>query len=86
MRRTRHAPLPLEALDEPFGPPPEEDLYRCPACGEEMLVKKPLLMWRSERPNFGVNILAACPRWDVPDATARPWSMLSPSPKPPAGR
>ena len=33
MRRKRHEPLPQEALDEPFGPPPEEYLYRCPACG-----------------------------------------------------
>jgi hypothetical protein len=39
MRRKRHAPIPPDALDEPFGPPPEEYLYRCPACGEEMLVK-----------------------------------------------
>ena len=36
MRRKRHEPLPPEALDEPFGPPPEEYRYRCPACSEEM--------------------------------------------------
>ena len=40
MRRKRHEPLPPEALDEPFGPPPEEYLYRCPVCREEMLVNE----------------------------------------------
>jgi hypothetical protein len=43
MRRKRHEPLPPEALDEPFGPPPEEYLYRCPACGEEMLVNEAII-------------------------------------------
>ena len=32
MRRKRHEPLPLEALDEPFGPPPEEYLLTFPLC------------------------------------------------------
>ena len=43
MRRKRHEPLPPEALDEPFGPPPEEYLYRCPACGDEMLVNEAII-------------------------------------------
>ena len=43
MRRKRRAPLPPDALDEPFGPPPEEYLYRCPACGEEMLVNEAII-------------------------------------------
>ena len=34
---------PPEALDEPFGPPPEEYLYRCPVCGEEMLVNEAII-------------------------------------------
>jgi hypothetical protein len=42
-RRKRHEPLPLEALDEPFGPPPEAYLYRGPACGEEMLVHEAIM-------------------------------------------
>jgi hypothetical protein len=37
MRRKGHEPIPLEALDDPFGPPPEEYLYRCPICGEETM-------------------------------------------------
>ena len=37
MRRKRHEPIPQEGLDESFGPPPEEYLYRCAVCGEEML-------------------------------------------------
>ena len=30
-------------LDEPFGPPPEEYLYRCSVCGEEMLVNEAII-------------------------------------------
>ena len=40
MRRKRHEPIPPADLDEPFGPPPEEYRYRCPVCGEEMLVNE----------------------------------------------
>jgi hypothetical protein len=43
MRRKRHAPTLSEALDEPFGPPPAEFLYRCPVCGEEMLVNEAII-------------------------------------------
>jgi hypothetical protein len=43
MRRKPHEPLPQERLDEPFGPPPEEYLYRCPVCGEEMLVNEAII-------------------------------------------
>ena len=43
MRRKHHEPLPQEGLDEPFGPPPEEYLYRCPVCGEEMLVNEAIV-------------------------------------------
>ena len=43
MRRKRHEPIPPEALDEPFGPPPEEYRYRCPVCGEEMLVNEAII-------------------------------------------
>jgi len=30
-------------MDEPFGPPPEEYLYRCPGCGAEMLVNEAII-------------------------------------------
>src|SRR5215510_7463974 len=43
MRRKRHEPLLPEALDEPFGPPPEEYRYRCPVCGEAMLVNEAII-------------------------------------------
>jgi len=43
MRRKHHEPLPQEGLDEPFGPPPEEYLYRCPVCGEERLVNEAII-------------------------------------------
>ena len=43
MRHTRHEPILPEALDEPFGPPPEEVFYRCPVCSEEMLVNEAII-------------------------------------------
>ena len=32
-----------EGIDIPFGPPPEEYLYRCPVCGEEALVNEEIV-------------------------------------------
>jgi hypothetical protein len=43
MRRKRREPIPQEGLDIPFGPPPEEYLYRCTVCGEELLVKEAII-------------------------------------------
>jgi hypothetical protein len=43
MRRKRHAPIPPDALDEPFGLPPEEYRYCCPVCREEMLVNEAII-------------------------------------------
>ena len=43
MRRKRHAPILPQSLDEPFDPPPEEYLYRCPVCGEEMLINEAII-------------------------------------------
>lgn len=43
MRRKRHEPIPQESLDVPFGPPPEEYLYRCTVCGEELLVNEAVI-------------------------------------------
>ena len=43
MRRKKHEPPPTEGIDEPFGPPPEESLYRCAVCGEEMFVNEAII-------------------------------------------
>ena len=43
MRRKKPEPLPTEGIDEPFGPPPEESLYRCSVCGEEMFVNEAII-------------------------------------------
>ena len=43
MRQKRHEPIPPEGLDGPCGPPPEEYLYRCAVCGEEMLVNEAII-------------------------------------------
>ena len=34
---------PREGIDGPFGPPPEEYLYRCAACGEEALINEEII-------------------------------------------
>ena len=34
---------PREGIDTPFGPPPEEYLYRCAVCGEEALVNEEII-------------------------------------------
>jgi hypothetical protein len=38
MNQSRNDPVPEEGDDVPFGPPVEEYLYRCSACGAEWLV------------------------------------------------
>jgi hypothetical protein len=43
MCRKRHEPVPPNDLDVPFGPPPEEYLYRCPVCQEEILVNEAII-------------------------------------------
>ena len=43
MRRKKYEPPPQEGLDEPFGPPPLEYLYRCSVCGEEMFVNEAII-------------------------------------------
>jgi len=43
MRRKKPEPPPTEGIDEPFGPPPEEYLYRCSVCGEEMCVNEAII-------------------------------------------
>src|SRR4029077_1833901 len=43
MSQDAHEPQPREGIDIPFGPPPEEYLYRCGVCGEEMLVNEAII-------------------------------------------
>jgi hypothetical protein len=43
MRRKRPEPLLQESVDEPCGPPPEADRYRCPVCHEEMVVNEAII-------------------------------------------
>ena len=43
MNRQGTEPLLREGIDIPFGPPPEEYLYRCPVCDEERLVNEAII-------------------------------------------
>ena len=43
MHRQGTEPLLREGIDISFGPPPDEYLYRCPVCDEEMLVNEAII-------------------------------------------
>jgi hypothetical protein len=43
MRDDANEPPLREGEGGPFGPPPEEYLYRCPVCGEEGLVNEEIV-------------------------------------------
>ena len=43
MSGPEEVPQAREDLDIPFGPPPEEYLYRCPVCGTELLVNEAII-------------------------------------------
>jgi hypothetical protein len=43
MRHKRPEPPLRPGVNEPFGPPPTEYIYRCSVCGEEMLVNAAII-------------------------------------------
>ena len=43
MNEDANAPRPREGSHTPFGPPPEEYLYRCPVCGEDALINEEII-------------------------------------------
>ena len=57
-------------MDEPFGPPPEEYLYRCPGCGAETLVNEAIIdvgigMAKFQREyHAGFMPKVGCPGWN----------------------
>jgi hypothetical protein len=52
IRRKRHEPIPPEALDKPFGSPPEEYRSRCAVCSAEMLVNEAIMAVAIGTANF----------------------------------
>lgn len=86
MRRKRHEPLPPEDLDGPFGPPPEEYLYRCPVCSEEMLVNEAIIDVAIGAAKCRGEYTGGMPTLGCPGSMARPWSTSIKSHSPPAGR
>ena len=74
MRRKRHEPILPEGLDEPFGPPPEEYLYRCPVCGEEMLVNEAIIDVAVGAAKFRGEYQGGMPKLGAQDVTARRWN------------
>ena len=56
---------PQEGLDEPFGPPPEEYLYRCPVCGEELLVNEAIIDVAIGAAKFRGEYTGGSLRWGV---------------------
>ena len=43
MNSDANAPPLREGIDTPFGPPPEEYLYRCAVCGKEALINEEIV-------------------------------------------
>jgi hypothetical protein len=43
MNEDAKEPQPREGIDTPFGPSPEESLYRCLVCGEEALINEEII-------------------------------------------
>ena len=70
----------------PFGPPPEEYLYRCPVCGEEMLVNEAIIDVAIGAAQFRGEYPGGMPTLGVQDATAKPWSTSAKTDSPPVGR
>ena len=70
MCRKRREPILQEGLDEPFGPPPIEYLYRCAICGEETLVNEAIIdagigMAKFQREyHAGFMPKVRCPGWN----------------------
>jgi hypothetical protein len=85
MRCKRHAPLPQEGLDEPFGPPPEEYRSRCPVCNEEMLVNEAIIDVAVGAAKFRGESRGACRRLGARDATVRLWNTSLKRHSPPTG-
>ena len=83
MRRKNHEPPPQEGVDEPFGPPPIEYLYRCSVCGEEMLVNEAIIdvgigMAKFQREyHAGFIPKVGCPEW-LHDGVHRSRSIVRP--------
>ena len=86
MRRKHHEQRPPAALDEPFGPPPEEYRYRCPVCGEEMWVNEAIIDVAIGAAKFRGAYRGGMPTLGCQGVMAKPWNMSSKSHSPPAGR
>ena len=80
MRRKRPEPLPLEALDEPFGPPPEESRYRCPVCGEAMLVNEAIIDVAIGAATFRGDYTSGMPRLGCPGCNGETMEYVTEEP------
>jgi hypothetical protein len=79
-RRKRHEPRPPGALDEPFGPPPEDDLYRCPACGEERLVNEAIIEVAIGAAKFRGEYIGGMPTLGCPGCNGETMEYVEPEP------
>ena len=85
MQRARERSVLFIRKAEAHDPPPEEYLYRCPVCGEEMLVNEASIDVASVQPNSAGHIPAGCPHWGVQEAAARLWRTSTQSSRLSAG-
>jgi len=67
MAQDTHEPHSREGIDIPFGPPPEEYLYRCGGCGEEMLVNEAIIDVVVGAAKFRGEYRSGMPQIDCPE-------------------
>jgi DNA-directed RNA polymerase subunit RPC12/RpoP len=80
MCRKRHEPIPPTDLDEPFGPPPEEYLYRCSVCGEEMLVNEAIIDVAIGAAKFRGEYTGRMPTLGCPGCNGETMAYVEPEP------
>ena len=74
MGQDENEPQPREGIDIPFGPPPEEYLYRCAVCGEEMLVNEAIIDVAVGAAKFRGEYRGGMPTIGCPGVIAQPGS------------
>ena len=80
MRRKNHEQRPPAALDEPFGPPPEEYRYRCRVCSEVMLVNEAIIDVAIGAAKFRGEYTGGMPRLECPGCNGETMEYVAEEP------
>jgi hypothetical protein len=80
MAQDAHEPQPREGIDIPFGPPPEEYLYRCGGWDEEMLVNEAIIAVVVSAAKFRGAYRGGMPQIDCPGCNGETMEYIDPEP------